>query len=883
MQSFNKSQTFFLDPNTVGGAPSVRISACDLFFQAKPDRTNNASGIKNPGVSIIVVPTIYGVPKIDNVQYTIARAEYDQIATTSDASLPTRFRFSTPVPVDTGKEYAIVIMFDGSENFVLWNSKVGDFLIDTKTISPGPSGKYIGKYYDYTNSPANFSAEDPTVINAALSQQQYQSSWTPLNDTDLKFRVYVARYASNGFAVSSNTNIPSNTQVITTPLLVDQTANNEVFLYPAQCLEILLFDQATSRKEAFVGGQWAYQNTFSYPGGFANGSSFVTVSCSGSDRVVANSTYPNGALFNWRSIYPSVGLSSTSNDSPYIVLRDSSGVNVRKVLTVVSNTIIQIDEPTSFVNSAAQFMVTPVGVVDSFNKGAPFGVFTSMVLLTNSSANSTLRFVNNSVQSANIVAGGSGYSNSDVLYVIGFENVVNKVIGGYSAVANLQTNSTGGIVAVYWSNIGCGFANASNMKLVFSAGANTNPSTNTSVGTGANVQLTMGSVVCTELRNNVFNGVRVANFALSDVIPFFDIDHPAGTSYDLKMTAQYYVQADAATISGYAYYVNDTASLETYPINMFVKNPFLGSRVPVYMSRSNEFVTGYANGGTNDKVVSGATTSNVICLIVNTSSNSDFLCVGINSIPTVSFSTYIVNNDYTNEHTDKGNAWARQITTLINFARPAEDVVVYLTAYKPSNTDIQVYARILNSTDPEAFDDKDWTRLQVNSICANLKSSPTNSSDMIELDYHLQAFPNTDLRLSGTITGANGSATITGINTSFNTQIASGDLIKISNPLFANTYMIDVVNAVTNSTSLVLNNPISNINFAVAGLVCDKISTYKHQAFNNYLNSNVARYYSTSMIPYDGYSSAQIKIVMLSDRPNLVPRIDDVRAIGVSA
>src|SRR5262249_28005077 len=147
-----------------------------------------------------------------------------------------------------------------------------------------------------------------------------------------------------------------------------------------------------------------------------SGSSCVTVSVTGGNRVTAQSTYPNGHSFSWRDIFPTLGLSASPTDVQYIVLRDPSGVNVRRVEQVVSNTIIQIDEPTSFVNNIAQFMITPCGIVDSFNKGAPFGIFKSIVCLANSTANSTIRFVNNSILplGTTITANGTTYSNSDV-------------------------------------------------------------------------------------------------------------------------------------------------------------------------------------------------------------------------------------------------------------------------------------------------------------------------------------------------------------------------------------------------------------------------------------------------------------------------------------
>lgn len=879
MQSFNVAQTFYIDPGVVANSPQCAISSIDLFFQAKPTRDNNASGQLNPGVSLFICETIYGVPKIENKQYPIARVEYDQVATTSDASMPTKFRFSTPVIVQTAAEYAIVIMYDGSDHFQLWSSKTGDFLIDTKKISPGPSGKFVGKYYDYVNSPQNFDVNGN--ISAATSSDQYKSMWTPLNDIDIKFRVYAARYSHNGFPVSSNTSIPSNVQVTHSPVQVDHSANNLVYIFPSSSLEILIFSQSVSVKEKFVGGQWAYQDTFSYPGGYYSNSSSIKVSVNGSDRVTANSNYPNGAAFSWRDIYPTVGLQAVPDDVPYIVLKDTNEVDVRRIVSIPSNTVLIVEEPVTFTNAAAEFMVTPVARVDSFNKSSPFGEFESIVILTDSAANSTVRFVNNTVTDTTVVAGGTGYSNSDVFYVIGYEDVPGKVSGGYNGVANVKTDANGTILDLYFSNAGCGFVDSAEYTYVITAGANTAPATNTSSGTGANVSLTIGSSVKTELRNNHFANCRVANFPLSDMTPFFDIDHPPGTSYDIRMRANYYAEFDESVWSEQAYYVGSNTAELTIPVNMFQKNQFQMNKVPTFVSRSNEFVIKYANGASNDTTSPGRW-SNVVVMSVNTTANSDYACLSINSIPSMSLSAYIVNDDYSNEHTDQGNAWARQITTKISFARSAEDLVTYLTAYKPAGTDIQVYARFYNSADPEYFEDKDWTLLGQD-FTANLISSSTNPDDWVELTYSPGAYPNVDFRANGTITCTNAQSNVIGVGTSFDTDFAAGDLIKITNPLFAQTYMIEVVNSVTNATHLVLNNPVTNSNFATYGMAADRIRTYKHQAFNNFLTSNVVRYYNSSMVPYDGYDTYQVKVVMLAQRPNLVPRVDDIRAIGVSA
>ena len=66
---------------------------------------------------------------------------------------------------------------------------------------------------------------------------------------------------------------------------------------------------------------------------------------------------------------------------------------------------------------------------------------------------------------------------------------------------------------------------------------------------------------------------------------------------------------------------------------------------------------------------------------------------------------------------------------------------VYLTAYKPSGTDIKVYAQLLSSSDGEAIADKDYTLLnQVTNV--NIVSDPLDTNDFKEFEYTLSA--NTD-------------------------------------------------------------------------------------------------------------------------------------------
>lgn len=234
-----------------------------------------------------------------------------------------------------------------------------------------------------------------------------------------------------------------------------------------------------------------------------------------------------------------------------------------------------------------------------------------------------------------------------------------------------------------------------------------------------------------------------------------------------------------------------------------------------------------------------------------------------------------------------GLAVARHISSKVKFAnnRFAEDIRVYMTAYRPAGTQLKVYARVHNSADPEAFDDKAWTPLEYVDN-ADRFSSTENENDFIEFElglpnYHESAANSTwNGTLPGVYTTANNSATITATDDP-SSYVATGDLVKVYNPLIPEDYIIAVANSVT-ASSIVLGTPITNNNLIGTGFVVDRLK-YKHAAFNNITNDNVARYYSSSLVEFDKFDAMQIKIVMLSDSTYKVPKVDQIQVLGVSA
>lgn len=99
----------------------------------------------------------------------------------------------------------------------------------------------------------------------------------------------------------------------------------------------------------------------------------------------------------------------------------------------------------------------------------------------------------------------------------------------------------------------------------------------------------------------------------------------------------------------------------------------------------------------------------------------------------------IINDDHTDEHKETGNANVRHISKVVELAdgNEAEDLKVFVSAWRPSGTDVKVYAAIHNSEDPEGIYDKDFTPMSL--AAGTLNSDPVNRNDFKELEFSFSA------------------------------------------------------------------------------------------------------------------------------------------------
>lgn len=269
------------------------------------------------------------------------------------------------------------------------------------------------------------------------------------------------------------------------------------------------------------------------------------------------------------------------------------------------------------------------------------------------------------------------------------------------------------------------------------------------------------------------NIVSVDNLKYHTVVPKFGVIEPARTKLEFSFagTSNTNIKdvAYVGTINEYDYQYND---YERHA-----------------MSRSNE-INSLSSNKSGEFRVDLTTTNDLVSPVINLSRKS------------MLFVENKINNDSTNEHLRTGNAETKYVSKKVVLAdgQEAEDLNLYLTAYRPNDTEIEVYAKFWNNQDAQPFDDKVWTKLQYADGGEFVYGSQTNTSDYREYKFTVPstnavpygAFANTGFdiynALGGGVSIQSSNTAITAKQHTFNANTdvnGTNETIAISN---ANTY-----------------------------------------------------------------------------------------------
>lgn len=369
----------------------------------------------------------------------------------------------------------------------------------------------------------------------------------------------------------------------------------------------------------------------------------------------------------------------------------------------------------------------------------------------------------------------------------------------------------------------------------------------------SSVYLSVGDVITGTDSGAQATVANIENFAATAVVPSFVIGVPTGTSVNTSINF-----ANSALGMSDANFISVVNSTRT----------FLSAYPATIVSRTNE--------------VTAATPIDSFKSTITFNTNNPYLSPYVDENNLDLFIDSIdINNVSTNEYKGKGDAKARYVSKIINLGvdQFAEDLKTYIRCYKPTGTDIKVYAKFKNSADIETIDVKQWTELIANTS-GTIVSSSTNINDMIELSYDVPFEP-AGTTANGTFTILTGNAVISGTSGAVNTDITVGSVVRVYSPYFSNTYFISTVTA-SNTTTFTIAKSISNSSVLGTGFNVDKI-TQQNAGYLDVQSNNVLSYFNSSQGFFQGFDSFAIKIVLLSDTSYVYPRVADLRSIAVSA
>ena len=343
----------------------------------------------------------------------------------------------------------------------------------------------------------------------------------------------------------------------------------------------------------------------------------------------------------------------------------------------------------------------------------------------------------------------------------------------------------------------------------------------------------------------------VHNMIINSAQPVVHTTAPQGTAitYTANMTA-----SDYTSVSYNSYDPDAT--------NYFTNNQI------IVASRTNEVVQ-MANNKSVQIIATLTSNSSLLSPTLDLLNNSGLL-----------IKTNLINSSAIGENKNNGMAKSKSITKVITLAdgNDAEDINVYLTAYKPLGTNIIVYAKVLNSADAEKFEDKDWSILQmVDGV--SLYSDSTNQNDYKEYRYTFPTNPITIPSFQLLTTNNTANIVSTNADTKWQSVFRAGQLVTLYSDVYGTNYEVNQISTVTSNTAITLANPVtlSNTTSAIIATM-----PFPYSAFKNKNNGNIVRYYTADGSPRDSFKKFAIKIVFTAQNDSLVPKVRDIRALALS-
>lgn len=917
------AQTFIVsEPES--GVDSVFVTAVDLYFKKK-------SG--SFGVEVQIRETLNGVPTNRVVPYGSKTLNYDSINISDTATTATKFTFDTPVVLRTNEQYAITVSpLGGDPNYEIWVAELGENDVanpEIKIYRNNQLGALFMSSNDmnfiqmqnenlkYTLYTAQFSASSGNVVFRNANNDFFR-----VRDTVGTFRPGEQVFTSNGWIQLAQLNITgSNTFTIGEGVYQWSTGSSNTGS------GIVFFSNTSVVRVSNLNGSFTTSGNTSLTG--ATSGKVATIS--GVFQNVITSSATNVITV------PTVTYSEFANGN-YIGIFSSSRSNGQILQIIANNTTntITLSANVNFTDSAA--IITAInsnadlyGYLSSQSRSYPYSTY----VVSGVSSNSTMNFANSAGRY--LIGRDSGAS----AYVISLVDLY------YDSITAQFTEAKPKFTDDNWE-----FRGISNTK---SADSSYNS-------------------VKQDVPYEFVDRQRMIMSRSNELKSSLAIGGSSGTSSLI-------VRANLSSSNNKTSpYIDTIRNSVTFTRNMIFPESFLNGAVMTASNMTGYFAVGdtiwQANSTVNTSatvLLSNSTFIAVTNLVSSNTKNVPGFNIGSNVTSTNATSLGVANvtsiaefNEASISTTDHSRYISK--TVVLAEKQDSEDLVCYLTAYRPQGTNILVYGQFSGAQDSEPVSSKQWSKLIENPISTGLYSSLVNRDDYVELYYTLpisQQLQNSNVSANSTSTIINfvGTATSAGINpgdyvyirdnsygisaatptsgspgTSFNT----GDIVQINSPggilnanaqfvvtanssnavtsltpitkgSYANTactvpttsaltgsggglqlnvtyeqstkFNVRKVIAVPNTSAIIVNSNNSfitgnsSVGVGAIGIIPDLQSQYG--AFKYANNNNIIRYTTSTDQVFDSYKTFSVKIVLVSNTSQIVPRLNDMRAIAL--
>jgi hypothetical protein len=147
------------------------LTAVDLFF-AKKDSGNATVKVEIRSVEL-------GTPTRIVIGNSVTLRP-SEVNISSDASIATKVTFDEPIYLPPGREYAVVIISENSDQYEMWTAVMGEKTVNTKNLPDVNAVTYSKQF-----------------AMGSLFKSQNGSIWTANQYQDLKFKLYKAQFIQN--------------------------------------------------------------------------------------------------------------------------------------------------------------------------------------------------------------------------------------------------------------------------------------------------------------------------------------------------------------------------------------------------------------------------------------------------------------------------------------------------------------------------------------------------------------------------------------------------------------------------------------------------------------------------------------------------------------